>query len=255
MSVDIYDEITVKDRKDHALLVSFDNCPMHSFPEKTNAYKVAERYIKTFGTTGAEISIKRGIPSGGGLGSSSADAAGVLIALSELYGYGKGNFNGELTSIVNDFCSDGEFMLKGGFARICGRGKVSAKLELKEKLYFLILTGETAGETVKVYREFDRLGKTFPPCTQEAIEKLQNGDKDGFCSVIKNDLFEAANSLSPVIAKNLDVIKNYGTALMTGSGSAVFALFFDKRKRDKAFEELKEKYDGKIFKAENVESF
>ena len=39
---------------------------------------------------------------------------------------------------------------------------------------------------------------------------------------------------------------------MTGSGSAVFALFFDKKSRDKAFRGLKKRFGKRLLRAESL---
>ena len=112
LSVNVFDEIIVTERKDEAVRLSFCGVSAEIAPENSNAYRAAEAFVKKFGTCGADISIKRNIPTGGGLGGSSADAAGVLAGLARLY-----NVNGELDEIADDVGSDVSFMLRGGFAR------------------------------------------------------------------------------------------------------------------------------------------
>ena len=263
VSVNVCDEIVVKERKDEGIRLSFlrkktiprnkKTCAYAEIsPEKTNAYRAAEAYITTFGTSGADITVKRKIPTGGGLGGSSADAAGVLVALSKLYGYGKNDENGELTDIVNTLGSDGAFLLRGGLCRVRGRGTDVQPIPTDVKLYFLIVAGERNGDTAKCFKLYDERGTVYAPCTEDALGKLSGGDEKGFCSVIKNDLFEAANALNGEISRNLEALRRYGGAVMTGSGSAVFALFFDKKSRDKAFRGLKKRFGKRLLRAESL---
>ena len=86
-SVDIYDLIVLKKRKD-----KFSRVVMHGMnsesipPEKNNALKAAERFSDRFGTFGADITVYKNIPIGAGLGGSSADISGVINGMAKLYG-------------------------------------------------------------------------------------------------------------------------------------------------------------------------
>ena len=80
-TIDLYDEITVSNRKDDKI-----NVVMRGIGEdvlnttNNNAYKAALLFKETFNTKGMDIKIVKNIPLAGGLGGSSADVAGVLNA-------------------------------------------------------------------------------------------------------------------------------------------------------------------------------
>lgn len=246
LSVSVYDEITLTKRKDRAIRLTFIGSHERN-TERTNAYRAAEEFIKRFETNGADITIKRNIPSGGGLGSSSADPAGVIAGLAKLYGK-----SGDLSVIANAVGSDVAFMLDGGFARVRGRGNEIQKLVLNEKWYFLILSGTSGVSATKCYARYDEKNEKFAPCTEKALDALKRGDKEGLFGLLKNDLYCAAKDLSPEIGENLEKLKEKGFAAMTGSGSACFAVFSDKRARNRAYKALKEEYRERAIKAESV---
>lgn len=60
------------------------------------------------------INVRNDVPCGVGLGGSSADCAGVIIALNKLFSLGLGD--GEMREIADKFGSDTAYMITGGFA-------------------------------------------------------------------------------------------------------------------------------------------
>ncbi len=246
LSVSVYDEITLTKRKDRAIRLTFMGSHERG-AERTNAYRAAEEFVKHFETNGADITIKRNIPSGGGLGSSSADPAGVIAGLAKLY-----EKSGDLNVIANAVGSDVAFMLDGGFARVRGRGNEIQKLVLNEKWYFLILSGTSGVSATKCYARYDEKNEKFAPCTEKALDALKSGNEEEFFGALKNDLYSAATDISPEIGENLKKLKETGFAVMTGSGSACFAVFSGKRERDRVYNALKEEYRERAIKAESV---
>lgn len=247
LSVNVFDEIIVTERKDEAVRLSFCGVSAEIAPENSNAYRAAEAFVKKFGTCGADISVKRNIPTGGGLGGSSADAAGVLAGLARLY-----NVNGELDEIAEDVGSDVSFMFRGGFARVRGRGTQIDPLVLGRRFYFLILVAESSGSTAQCFKRFDEIGASRSPCTPSALAALEKNDAAEFRSLLKNDLFAAASELIPEIRENADALSPFGTTVMTGSGSAVFSMFDTKKERDRVYRRLKPVYGQRLIKAESL---
>lgn len=247
LSVNVFDEITVIKRKDEAVRLSFCGVSAGIAPQKSNAYRAAEAFVKKFGTCGADISVKRNIPTGGGLGGSSADAAGVIAGLARLYGV-----NGELDEIAGTIGSDVAFMLRGGFARVRGRGLQIEPLALGRKFYFIILVAENSGSTAQCFRRFDENGASYSPCTPDALAALEKNDAAKFKSLLKNDLFEAAAELIPEIRENADALGRSGATVMTGSGSAVFSIFDTKKERDRVYKRLRPVYGQRLIKAESL---
>ena len=248
-SVNIFDEIVVKKRTDGKITLTErgikSGCPL----EKNNAYKAAKRYIETFGEKGADIILKKNIPVGGGLGGSSADIAGVLKGLNILFGG-----NRDIKPLADELGSDSGYMLNGGYAILRGKGDIEEKVNFSDKIYLLIIKEEGQVNSGACYKTFDELGKTFPPSSTLAAKKLEKGDFEKFCSLIKNDLTSSAVKILPNIGKNIDRLKSTlaKAALMTGSGSCSFAVFENKNKRDKAYKKLKKEYGKKLIKANTI---
>lgn len=223
-TIDLFDRIVVKKRKDDLISVTMRGMNSESIsPEENNALRAGEAFVSRFRTHGAEITIYKNIPVGAGLGGSSADAAGVLNAMAKLYGI---TDRKELKEVADTLGSDTGFLLDGGFARMTGRGTEIGRLENIPRLHFLLLCPKEGVSTAECYREYDK--KPVKNCnTEQAIARLRNGDVEGAAKYFCNDLYEAAARLNESVARALAEAESFSpwAACMTGSGSAVFALF------------------------------
>ncbi len=227
-SVDVYDSIRLKKRKGKLSSIWMHGQGSESIPpEKNNALAAAERYSETFGTDGADITVYKDIPIGAGMGGSSADVAGVLVGMQRLYGAATEE---ELETLAQQLGSDVKYMLKGGYARMQGRGEILTPIEgVNEPLHLLMLYPKAGVSSGACYREYDRQNETDNPtgCTERAISALVEGDTAEVGRCLKNDLYLPAAALCADVKKALDEALSFGPlgAVMTGSGSAVLAIF------------------------------
>lgn len=247
-SIDVFDVIRVKKRKDNYIGVSFSGLPSGVAGEKSNAYLAAEAFVKEFGTGGAEITIERHIPAAAGLGGSSADIAGVLAAMGKLY-----RINRDLSYIANGLGSDVAYMLKGGFAVIKDRGEIVESVSgVKNTFYILIVAGSQGVSTSESYKGYDKIGKSYRRRTAAAVNFLREDDCENFFKVLKNDLYFSSARILPEIKDTLARLKNFGAAVMTGSGSAVYGIYKTKRARDKVYKALLSDYGDRLIKAKTL---
>ena len=228
-SVDLYDLVTVKARKDKLSFVTMKGMGSESIPpEQNNAWKAAEAFSAAFDTAGVDITIYKNIPMGAGLGGSSADVSGVLNAMAKLYGVTDREKLGE---IADGLGSDTKYMLEGGFARMQGRGEKITPLPIDKKLHLLLICPDSSVSSGGCYKQYDQMtdfeGKTPQNSTEKLIDALQRNDENAIGRYLMNDLYAPAASL------NSDVKQAYAEAVsfsplgavMTGSGSCVLALF------------------------------
>lgn len=248
-SIDLYDEITVSARKDNLITLKETGVSSGCNLTDNTAYKAARLFAETYSSNGVDIAVKKNIPVGGGLGGSSADIAGVLIGMSALYG---ADFN--IIALANHLGSDSGYMLEGGFAVISDRGNVVSPLRIDRTLYMLLITHEKPITARECYKTFDSEGKNYEECTDRAVERLVAGDVAGMCKVCKNHLFHAAESIVPEIQSSVYALKVERALLstITGSGSAVFGVFADKKQRDTAYKTLLPRYGKRLIKIESV---
>ncbi len=225
-SVDIFDEILLKKRKDGKCLVTMKGLGSESIPtEKNNAYKAAVAFCERYGVGGAEITVHKNIPMGAGLGGSSADIAGVLNGLAKLYGVDdeKG-----LDDIAASLGSDSKYMRKGGFARMQGRGNDCYYLGSERRLDLLLLCPKESVSTKACFESFDTKGKREKAgVTSRAIDAFVQGDLAALGESLHNDLCAPAKELCGEIGQAYEFLQSLSPlgVTMTGAGSCVLALF------------------------------
>ncbi len=224
-TIDVFDTVTVKRRSDGRINISMRGMGSQSIPaEANNAYRAAELFRDRFSCGGADISVDKNIPVGAGLGGSSADAAGVLNALSALYGVD----DRPAVEALADLCgSDTRYMLGGGYARLRGRGNEIEQIESPLKLNFLILCPQTGVSTAECYARYDALPDGLRDNGDRAQFALEREDYGALCASFYNALYAPARQIAPCVEGALyDALRlSPDGAAMTGSGSAVFAVF------------------------------
>jgi 4-diphosphocytidyl-2-C-methyl-D-erythritol kinase len=165
----------------------------------------------------AAISLEKRIPSGGGLGGGSSDAAVTLLGLSALWSLDLPLER--LAEVGASVGSDVPFFLWGGTARGLGRGeRIEPLPDLPPRGVVLVMP-------------------PFPVSTPEVFRRLAAPEWDGEGAGSpaaggvpdRNDLEPAAESLFPALR---DVRESLGAAgatqaRLSGSGSTVFGLFPD----------------------------
>ncbi|MBO4252279.1 MAG: 4-(cytidine 5'-diphospho)-2-C-methyl-D-erythritol kinase [Clostridia bacterium] len=247
-SIDIYDTVTIRKRKESAITINFRGVPIGISGNKSNAYIAAEKFKKEFGTLGADIVIERNIPVAAGLGGSSADVAGVLNGLGKLF-----DIKRDLNFIADTLGSDTSYMLKGGYAVMKGRGeRVEFIGGVKSTFYLLIAIGSRGVSTGESYGGYDKLKKNHKRATDIALKLLTEGDADNFLTTLKNDLYESSASILPEIRETVERLKEFGAAVMTGSGSTVYGIYKTKKERDEAYKFLRIFYGDKLLKAQTL---
>lgn len=217
-SINVFDVVSVCPLPENEFTVTFDGTVDGA---NSNAMKAAVLIRETFGIGGADVKITTGIPSGAGLGGSSADAAGVILALARLNGIDEADER--LADIAAKVGSDVPYMLSGGFVRLVGTGtgvnRFTAPVGRK-----VMLAGKGTVNTGECFREYDE-GKFAgdAPDNDELITALKNGDFDRASRNFINELQPYASVLNRGVSETIAVMKGCGLhACMTGSGSYSF---------------------------------
>ena len=224
-SIDLFDTVRVRARKDKLINVFMrgrgsENIP----PERNNAVRAGEAFVETFGTSGADIEIDKDIPMGAGLGGSSADAAGVLNALAKLY---KAGDLVRRKALADELGSDTGYMLTGGFARLSGRGTCVQPLASPRRYSMLLFLPDSPVSTAECYRRYDEAPDPLRADSARLASALCAGDFAGVAANVYNALQRPACALNAAVGEALAAAASFSPAAcaVTGSGSAVFALF------------------------------
>ena len=224
-SINLYDSITLTTRQDKEIHIIMHGKHCEYIPvERNNAYKAVELFQQTFQTMGADIHIYKNIPVGAGLGGSSADCAGVLNAMARAYDI---KDRKKLKEIADTLGSDTGYMLQGGLARLRGRGERVQKLRMQGKLYFLLLFPKGGVNTAKCYKKYDSLPQQKQTDMDKLARSLRDMQLEQATSLMYNALQLPAIAINKNIEPSLKLLQNIGAnaALVTGSGSCVYAVF------------------------------
>lgn len=193
--------------------------------ERNLAWRAALAFQKFCGKSlGVSISLTKRIPSAAGLAGGSADAAAVIRGMNLLY---------ELNLTEDELCTIGEgvgsdvpFCIVGGTCLAEGRGERLTRL--KPIKNFSVVLAKPRGEisTAWAYKTYDESPATIHPPNETIIEQLACEDYDAAFKNFSNVLEGVALKKIPAIADCKRKFLNAGArvALMSGSGSTVFAL-------------------------------
>ncbi len=202
--------------------------------------KAARALQKMTGTTrGAAIRLEKRIPSPGGLGGGSSNAAVTLIGLKRLWQLEVSDR--DLHTIAAEIGSDVPFFLSGGTAVGTGRGEIVEPIADTTAQAMLIVT-----PNVQVVTRDAFAGITVPSLTPEAQKRnltVCRKEAESFDlshSVLINDFEVSLFSAYPEIKRVKDTLLKLGAvkAAMSGSGASVFAIFDKQETRQAAIKAL-----------------
>jgi len=191
--------------------------------KKNICFITAEILRKKAPFPGARIKLKKRIPPGQGMGGGSSDAAAVIKAVDKLWGLHLPD-KIKMSAAAEAGSDVPLFLQPSSFVWLSGRGEKLKASRRKITGAVVVWFGRPLS-TKRVYEYFDKLpaGKF---CGASYDMKEDTACASG-STVFFNALEEAAFKISPVIERKKKKLFAAGAqkALMTGSGSAVFAVF------------------------------
>ena len=204
---------------------SFTIDPLLIKAEENIAYKAVVELAKTLGRTQdetIEMILNKVIPAEAGLGGGSSNAAAALVGAATLWGVGMEDER--VQEVASRLGADVSFFLKGGCARLSGKGDVF-EAQLEPRSGFVLLVRPDAGvSTGKAYAAFDE-DPVLP--TSEYLSSIAALDAAADVSLY-NNLEKAACSVTPVVAQVLEwgrASAGEENVVLCGSGSAVCCIF------------------------------
>ena len=175
-----------------------------------------------------KININKNIPLSAGLGGGSSNAAATMLGIKNML---KLSITKEkMNQIAFEIGSDVPFFLTNVPARVRGQGEKIEPIFVKNNYYVLIVKPFEGLSTREVYEKSDEL--TLEKVDIDSVvQALKEGDDATLAQVMKNALEKPALKLLPEIAEIKEKLFSMGfeMVLMSGSGSAVFAMSTDKK--------------------------
>ncbi len=237
-SVSLFERVTVKKSRGLWLSMPGSSVPVN---ESNTACKAAQVFFRETGLlAGASITIQKRVPVRAGMAGGSADAAGVLAGLNELYGARLSTR--ELCALGARVGADVPFCILGGTARVTGIGDKLRPLRGISRCWFTVCMPSRGVSTPQAYARFDTLGTDVHPDNDAAEAALARGDLAALCGEMRNALQFSSESVDngPIC----ETMRAHGAlaALMTGSGAAVFGVFRSERAAHSACAALRGRY-------------
>jgi 4-diphosphocytidyl-2-C-methyl-D-erythritol kinase len=176
--------------------------------------------------------VQKNIPMGSGLGGGSSDAAAVLLALPVLAA--KSVPMQQLSALASRLGSDVAFFLQGGTALGMGRGEELYPLPDRPRLKGLLVAANVHSSTAEGYRDLSEQLTSIE--LQNKLNTFQQEIWQGGEAVDANDFEQVVFARYPELKRIQDRLRRLGAkpAAMTGSGSAIYGLFADKGRLEKA---------------------
>lgn len=188
--------------------------------------------------SGADISIDKRLPMGGGLGGGSSNAATVLVALNHLWQCGLSV--DELAALGLTLGADVPVFVRGHAAFAEGVGEILTPVEPEEKWYLVAHPGVSTPTPV-IFNDPD-LPRNTPKRSIKTLLKCEFGND---CEVIARKRFREVDAA-------LSWLLEYAPSRLTGTGACVFAEFDTESRARQVLEQAPEWLKGFVAKGVNL---
>ncbi|MBC7784104.1 MAG: 4-(cytidine 5'-diphospho)-2-C-methyl-D-erythritol kinase, partial [Burkholderiales bacterium] len=225
----------------------------------------AQRGITEWGSTecgnyGVRVKLQKLIPTGGGLGGGSSDAAATVRTLNDLWKLSLPEQR--LSELAATLGSDVPFFLKGPSGICTGRGEIVHPIPPPGPRWALLMLPGTSMPTPAVYRQFDLM--TDPGLSNSKVSSptgdCPTGDWEqrvdwtqwqrlsakGLLRHLQNDLEAPAFALSPSLGRLRSDAETLVSrpVRMSGSGSTLFTLFDERNEAEEAAEKVQHRWSS-----------
>ena len=235
--LDLYDEIIIKRSNLNKIKVS--NKSTFFFKEENILSKTLNYFNSEFKNQNKfNITLKKDIPIGAGLGGGSSDSATLLLGLRYFYNINSSHSKKitleKIKEIGLKIGSDVPACIMGRSLQLSGIGEKLKKISIEKNYKFLLIYPNKVLSTKHVFNNFN-------------FEKVK-ARKAMFFNKVKifNSLEHVSQSIEPEIKNILNILQSFKKIIafgMSGSGSCCFGIFKNSQDliNDKEFLRLKSK--------------
>ena len=203
--------------------------------------KVFDYFSVHFKVKPLKVDLNKQIPLGAGLGGGSSDAAGFMHALNKINDLSLSLEN--LEEIAKNFGSDVPFFIRGGVAKVTGRGETINSLPPLPKFYLILIYPETHISTQEAYQ--NNVIKNDKIDFDQIVEQYLEAKTVDKIAPISYNAFEekTLKKYKQVFSAYNDLKKYSDHVSLSGSGSSVFAFFPQDEDLTNVVQKLKLKYN------------
>jgi 4-diphosphocytidyl-2-C-methyl-D-erythritol kinase len=236
--ISLYDGLRI-DKGRHGIKFRCDD-PSVPQGDDNLAVRAAKAFFETTKIEPAiSIELKKKIPHGAGLGGGSSDAAAVLLALNELFQAKLSR--AALTEMAEPIGSDVPFFLFQSAALCKGHGEMVSPVKLKRQFSILLLNPAFAVSTGWAYSRWQN-SRQIPGIRYVAQEFADQN----FVNDLERPVFEKFVFLAQLKMWLLSQ-SEVGAALMSGSGSTMFAVIRENADADSVAKRVKGTLDPELW--------
>ena len=228
--IGLYDTVCLKLRDDKKIIL---HNPTEGIPyEQDLAYRAALSLQQHTGSCrGVEIWLEKKIPTGGGLGGGSSDAATVLIVLNQWWQCRL--TRQQLIDLAVGLGADVPFFVFGQSAFARGIGEQLVKIEIP-KQWYVIVKPSVHVSTAKIFSH-ENLTRNSKPSIMPTFHSLQP---------FRNDMQAVVFQEYPEVWKAYCELSKYGSALMTGSGACIFLSTDSQQEANSIYPQVSQSYEA-----------
>lgn len=226
--IDLQDTLDIEPRDDGRIVL---HTPLSDVPPEQDLCVRAARALQNFSgcLMGADIRVEKRIPTGGGLGGGSSDAATVLMALNRLWDLNLPS--NTLQKIGLTLGADVPFFLFGRNAFARGIGEKLAAIDVPQQ-WHVVVKPPVCVSTAAIFSH-PNLTRNSAPAIMPTFQNLQP---------FRNDMQAVVLAEYEAVAEAYETLNAFGEAKMTGSGSCIFLTFANEEAAQAAYEKISVTY-------------
>lgn len=259
--VDLHDTLQFRSRSDGEIRLRMESARLEPaqptaareeipVDERNLVVKAARLLQKTTGVSlGADILLRKRIPSQAGLGGGSADAGATLRGLNQLWQLRL--TAQELVTLAATLGSDIPFFAADfSLARCAGRGETLFP-EPAQPLHFVIAKPASGLSTAAVYARCEV--SSFPQTSSDILAALRERQFSRLRQLLKNGLEQPARTLNSDVEHLLNIMDRqaYICSLLSGSGSACFGICLHRKQAISLARQLRNRTAAEVIVAQS----
>lgn len=238
-SISLSDRLTIERGATGGIQLSCDD-PTLSSGEENLVVRAARLFQKaTRSGAGVEIALEKRIPHGAGLGGGSSDAATTLLGLNDLFETHLGRK--ELIELAAQVGSDVPFFILGSAATCRGRGEIVEPARLPARFNLLLVKPDFGVPTPEAYQRW-KDSKELPGVSYAA----QDFSGVRLVNDLERPVFEKFVLLG-CMKMWLRLQPEVGAALLSGSGSTLFAALREGADANQLAERIRAEVDPRMW--------
>lgn len=241
-TVALFDELTFEKTEKQGITLATNHETIET-DERNLIVKAAKLFLEYFSIEqGLNIYLKKQIPVAAGMAGGSTDAAATLLAMAQLL---------EVQTDKETLCklgvkigADVPYCILQGTALSQGIGEILTPLKSAPDCFVLLIKPPIEVSTKFVYENLKVQELKSHPDMEGIQRAIEAGDLYGMCKRLENVLESVTIPAYPIIQEIKELALRQGaiSALMSGSGPTVFAIFEEEmqaKAAKKVFEEAK----------------